>query len=118
MTWRDRDGELHDEPPAWTEPRSPRPTDPHTYRPDASALSCDLCALPRHHPRHPQESPMSRPSRARDLALVRHALGLKLALELSERTVARAESIALLDALAAAEHDIERLPAPPHEGGS
>ncbi len=53
MTWRDRDGDLHDEAPPWTEPRDADPADLHGYRPDDSGLSCDHCFLPRLHPRHP-----------------------------------------------------------------
>lgn len=52
MTWRDRDGDLYDEPPAWTHPRGPAPTALHPYRADDAGLSCDLCGLPSRHPRH------------------------------------------------------------------
>lgn len=52
MSWRDRDGELYAEDPAWLEPRGPSPADPHAYRPDGSGVSCDRCGLPSAHPRH------------------------------------------------------------------
>lgn len=49
------------------------------------------------------------------LRLVRHAIGLKLAMELGDPNAARTEADALLDALAAADQEIPTLTPPPEE---
>jgi hypothetical protein len=58
MTFRDRDGDLHDDPPSWTEARGPHPAGPHGWQADDAGLTCAVCSLPRQHPRHArQEAP-------------------------------------------------------------